>query len=161
MTDKLNVFVGEMLAGKLLREGDTFVFEYEPNYEGPPAFLGWDKAQPRREWNTFPAAFDSLLPEGVLLDQLLIKNKLDRSDKWGQLIAVGLDLTGFVTVIPERSEQKPIGKVTPGQPAKKRVAIDPDEAAALPYTATELDDHHGRQSLKMSRSDMQLTVSAL
>lgn len=53
------------------------------------------------EWDTFPPAFDGLLPEGVLLDQLLAKHKLDRSDKWGQLIAVGQDLSGFVSVLPE------------------------------------------------------------
>lgn len=161
MIHKLNVFVGERLAGKLQREGDSFAFEYESSYEGPPAFLGWDKAQPRREWNSFPAAFDSLLPEGVLLDQLLVKHKLDRGDKWGQLIAVGLDLTGFVSVIPEGSDQKPIGKVTPAQPAKKRVAIDPAEAGALPYTATELVAYHGKHRLKMSLSGMQPKVSAI
>lgn len=160
MIDKLNVFVGERLAGKLLREDDTFVFEYETSYEGPPAFLGWDKAQPRREWNTFPAAFDSLLPEGVLLDQLLIKNKLDRSDKWGQLMAVGLDLTGFVSVLPAGSDQKPIGKVTPGQKATKRAAIHPGDDA-LPYTATELVAYHGKHRLKMSLSGMQPKVSAV
>ena len=161
MAEKLNLFVGEQLAGQLLRDGDRFVFEYESSYEGPPAFLGWDKAQPRREWNTFPAALDSLLPEGVLLDQLLIKHKLDRSDKWRQLIAVGLDLTGFVSVIPEDSDEKPIGKVTPGQPAKKRVAIDPAEEGALPYTATDLVAYHGKHRLKMSLSGMQPKVSAI
>ncbi len=161
MAEKLNVFVGEMLAGKLLREAEQYLFEYDSSYNGPPVFLGWDKAQPRREWNTFPAAFDNLLPEGVLLDQLLIKHKLDRSDKWGQLIAVGLDLTGFVSAIPDGSEQKPIGKVTPGQLAKKRVAIEPGEAGALPYTATELVAYHGKHRMKMSLSGMQPKVSAV
>lgn len=160
MTDALNIFVGEMLAGKLMREGDHFTFEYDSNYQGPPVFLGWDRAQPRREWNSFPAAFDSLLPEGVLLDQLLIKHKLDRGDKWGQLMAVGLDLTGFVSVLPEGSDQEPIGKVTPGQKAKKRAAIHPDDDA-LPYTATELVAYHGKHRLKMSLSGMQPKVSAV
>lgn len=160
MTDALNIFVGEMLAGKLMREGDHFTFEYDSNYQGPPVFLGWDRAQPRREWNSFPAAFDSLLPEGVLLDQLLIKHKLDRGDKWGQLMAVGLDLTGFVSVLPERSDQKPIGKVTPGQTAKKRAAIHPDDDA-LPYTATDLVAYHGKHRLKMSLSGVQPKVSAV
>lgn len=160
MTDALNIFVGEMLAGKLMREGDHFTFEYDSNYQGPPVFLGWDRAQPRREWNSFPAAFDSLLPEGVLLDQLLIKHKLDRGDKWGQLMAVGLDLTGFVSVLPEGSNQEPIGKVTPGQKAKKRAAIHLDDDA-LPYTATELVAYHGKHRLKMSLSGMQPKVSAV
>lgn len=159
--DRLCIYVGEELAGKLLRQGDTFIFEYESDFDGPSVFLGWDMAQPRHEWNTFPAVFDSLLPEGVLLDQLLIKHKLDRGDKWGQLIAVGLDLTGFVSVIPESSDQRPIGKVTPGQLLKKRVAIDPDEQIALPYTATEMVAYHGKHRLKMSLSGMQPKVSAV
>ena len=161
MTDTLNIFVGEMLAGKLRRAGEQYAFEYDSSYGGPPVFLGWNQAEPRQKWDSFPAAFDSLLPEGVLLDQLLIKNKLDRSDKWGQLMAVGLDLTGFVSVIPESSAQKPIGKVTPGQLAKKRVAIDPPEAGALPYTATELVAYHGKHRLKMSLSGVQPKVSAV
>jgi len=160
MTDTLNIFVGETLAGKLLREGGHYAFEYETSYEGPPVFLGWDLAKSRREWNTFPAAFDSLLPEGVLFDQLLIKRKLDRGDKWGQLIAVGLDLTGFVSVLPADSDQKPIGKVTPGQKARKRAAIHPGDDA-LAYTATELVAYHGKHRLKMSLSGMQPKVSAV
>jgi hypothetical protein len=117
-------------------------------------------AKSRREWNTFPAAFDSLLPEGVLLGQLLIKCKLDRGDKWGQLIAVGLDLTGFVSVLPAGGDQKPIGKVTPGQKATKRAAIHPGDDA-LAYTATELVAYHGKHRLKMSLSGMQPKVSAV
>lgn len=160
MTDTLNIFVGETLAGKLLREGGQYAFQYESSYLGPPVFLGWDLAKSRREWNTFPAAFDSLLPEGVLLDQLLIKRKLDRGDKWGQLIAVGLDLTGFVSVLPAGGDQKPIGKVTPGQKATKRAAIHPGDDA-LAYTATELVAYHGKHRLKMSLSGMQPKVSAV
>ena len=160
MTDTLNIFVGETLAGKLLREGGQYAFQYESSYLGPPVFLGWDLAKSQREWNTFPAAFDSLLPEGVLLDQLLIKHKLDRGDKWGQLIAVGLDLTGFVSVLPADSDQKPIGKVTPGQKARKRAAIHLGDDA-LPYTATELIAYHGKHRLKMSLSGMQPKVSAV
>lgn len=160
MADALNIFVGEMLAGNLLREDDQFAFEYESGYQGPPVFLGWELARSRREWQVFPAAFDGLLPEGVLLDQLLIKQKLDRSDKWGQLIAVGQDLTGFVSVFPEDSSQKPIGKFTTDQKANKRVAIDPKEDA-LPYTATELVAYHGKHRLKMSLSGVQPKVSAV
>lgn len=160
MTDTLNIFVGETLAGKLLREGGQYAFQYESSYLGQPVFLGWDLAKSQREWNTFPAAFDSLLPEGVLLDQLLIKRKLDRGDKWGQLIAVGLDLTGFVSVLPAGGDQKPIGKVTPGQKATKRAAIHPGDDA-LAYTATELVAYHGKHRLKMSLSGMQPKVSAV
>ena len=87
--DELRVHVGDPPAGILSRDGNRHAFDYMPGYRGPPVFLGWSLKQPRREWDDFPPAFEGLLPEGVLLDQLLAKHKLDRGDKWGQLIAVG------------------------------------------------------------------------
>lgn len=52
-------------------------------YVGAPVFIGWALHEPTKSWSDFPPAFDGLLPEGVLLEQLLVKHKLDRSDKWG------------------------------------------------------------------------------
>lgn len=158
--DKLRIYVGEYLAGHLTREGKGYAFEYLFGYKGPPVFLGWDQKQSRREWTEFPPAFEGLLPEGVLLDQLLAKHKLDKSDKWGQLIAVGLDLTGFVSVIPEHRKATPLGKWAPGKPPRKRVAIDPPEEA-LPYSASELVAYHGKYKLRMSLSGMQPKVMAV
>jgi serine/threonine-protein kinase HipA len=47
--------------------------------------------------------FDGLLPEGVQLEGLLKIKKIDRKDYLSQLIAVGADMVGVVTVkeIPE------------------------------------------------------------
>jgi serine/threonine-protein kinase HipA len=50
------------------------------------------------EFKTFPPFFDGLLPEGAQLEGLLRLKKLDRSDYFGQLISVGQDLVGAVTV---------------------------------------------------------------
>jgi len=158
--DKLCIYVGEHLAGYLSRSESGYSFEYLSDYSGPPVFLGWDVEQTHRNWDRFPPAVDGLLPEGVLLDQLLAKHKLDKADKWGQLIAVGLDLTGFVSVIPEEAETKPVGKVVPGKSPGKRVAIDPPEGA-LPYEASELVAYHSKHKLKMSLSGMQPKVSAV
>lgn len=158
--DRLCVYVGDRLAGVLIREGKSFVFEYLSGYEGPVVFLGWNLTQTRRKWDEFPPAFGGLLPEGVLLEQLLAKHKLDKSDQWGQLIAVGLDLTGFVSVLPEGSTKKPVGTWVPGIRPHKRVAIDPPEQA-LPYTSSELIAYHGRHKLRMSLSGMQPKVSAI
>ena len=158
--DRLCIYVGAHWAGYLSRNESGYSFEYLSDYSGPPVFLGWDVEQTHRDWDRFPPAFDGLLPEGVLLDQLLAKHKLDKADKWGQLIAVGLDLTGFVSVIPEEAETKPAGKVVPGKSPGKRVAIDPPEGA-LPYEASELVAYHGKHKLKMSLSGMQPKVSAV
>ncbi len=46
----------------------------------------------------FPPFFDGLLPEGVLLEGLLKQRKIDRHDYFSQIVAVGKDLVGAVTV---------------------------------------------------------------
>lgn len=157
--DKLRIFVGDQLAGHLVRDREVHIFEYLSGYNGPPVFLGWDRARQRREWDTFPPAFDGLLPEGVLLDQLLAKHKIDRADKWGQLVAVGQDLTGFISVLAVDSGQ-PIGRLTPGGRPRRRVAIDPP-ADGLPYTLSELVAYHGKHKLRMSLSGVQPKVAAI
>jgi serine/threonine-protein kinase HipA len=158
--DELKVFVGSTLAGWLtLREGQ-YHFRYERDYEGPPVFLGLPVSERERSWQEFPPPFDGLLPEGVLLEQLLVKHKLDRSDKWGQLIAVGMDLTGFLSVIPADSEQKPFGNVVPGKQLPKRASIRPG-MESLPYDVNELDTFHSTNKLRMSLSGVQPKVSAI
>jgi serine/threonine-protein kinase HipA len=39
-----------------------------------------------------------VLPEGVMLEALLKQRKIDRNDLFGQLVAVGEDLVGAVSV---------------------------------------------------------------
>jgi serine/threonine-protein kinase HipA len=158
--DKLNVYVGDQLAGTFTRDGTHYQFDYLPTYAGPPVFLGWPLNEPRREWEDFPPVFDSLLPEGVLLEQLLRKHKLDKGDKWSQLAAVGQDLTGFVSVLPADRTLKPLGKWIPRQKARKRGTITPDENS-LPYSIAELVSYHGKRKLQMSLSGVQPKVSAV
>jgi serine/threonine-protein kinase HipA len=50
------------------------------------------------EFDRFPPFFDGLLPEGSLLEGLLRLRKIDKFDYLSQLIAVGNDLVGAVTV---------------------------------------------------------------
>jgi serine/threonine-protein kinase HipA len=158
--DRLCIYVGDQLAGHLSREGGQFAFAYLSDYSGPPVFLAWELSQKRRVWSEFPPAFDGLLPEGVLLDQLLAKHKLDKGDKWGQLLAVGLDLTGFISVLPEGAGKSPIGKVIPGETRHKRVPIKPPEEA-LPVNSAELVAYHAKNKLRMSLSGVQPKVSAI
>jgi serine/threonine-protein kinase HipA len=49
-------------------------------------------------FNGFPPFFDGLLPEGFQLEALLRQAKLDRHDYLGQLLQVGSDMVGSVTV---------------------------------------------------------------
>jgi serine/threonine-protein kinase HipA len=50
------------------------------------------------EFDSFPPFFDGLLPEGYQLDGLLKFAKIDRNDLFAQLVTVGDDLVGNVTV---------------------------------------------------------------
>ncbi len=69
-----------------------------PDYQGPPVSL--TRSTRRRQWHfdRFPPFFDGLLPEGPQLQALLSIRKLDPSDFFGQLLAVGEDVVGDVTV---------------------------------------------------------------
>jgi serine/threonine-protein kinase HipA len=51
----------------------------------------------------FPPFFEGLLPEGEMLEGLLRQRKIDRSDLFSQLVAVGGDTVGAVTVIEDAS----------------------------------------------------------
>lgn len=46
------------------------------------------------EFESFPSFFEGLLPEGIMLEALLRKYKIDRNDYFAQLIKVGQDLVG-------------------------------------------------------------------
>ena len=50
------------------------------------------------DFDSFPPFFERLLPEGVQLEGLLKIGKLDRNDLFSQLIVLGSDKVGNVTV---------------------------------------------------------------
>ncbi|HUX53413.1 MAG TPA: HipA N-terminal domain-containing protein [Williamwhitmania sp.] len=94
------VFVNNEEAGKLteLEFGKRFRFEYTEGYSGSPVSLTMPLSQKAYEYDSFPPFFDGLLPEGYQLEGLLKFGKIDRDDLFGQLMAVGNDLIGQVTV---------------------------------------------------------------
>ena len=87
-------------AGVLAEEekGRRYSFEYHPEYSGELVSLTLPFAPGRHEFQNFPPFFDGLLPEGAQLEALLRRKKIDRDDPFSQLVAVGADLVGFVTV---------------------------------------------------------------
>jgi serine/threonine-protein kinase HipA len=90
-------------AGILTELGDkpaisAYRFRYFDNYNGSPVSLTMPTAGKTFEYDHFPSFFDGVLPEGGQLEGLLRTQKIDRNDYLSQLIAVGHDLIGSVTV---------------------------------------------------------------
>lgn len=77
---------------------DKYRFTYDTQYKGAAVSLTMPTNNPVYEFNTFPSFFEGLLPEGVMLDALLRKYKLDKKDYFGQLLKVGHDVIGAVTI---------------------------------------------------------------
>ena len=95
---KVEVLFDRLLAGYLTEDNHHYVFEYLENYSGQPVSLTMPVNKKKFSFENFPPFFDGLLPEGQQLEGLLRQNKLDRSDYFGQLVAVGNDLVGAVTI---------------------------------------------------------------
>ena len=97
---KAHVFFDGELAGTLVEvNAKHFLFEYREGYVGNSVSLTMPLSKKERfEFEGFPPFFDGLLPEGVQLDGLLRQNKIDRNDNFSQLLAVGSDLVGAITV---------------------------------------------------------------
>ena len=94
------VFVNNQEAGVLseLDLGKKYRFEYLKGYQLTPVSITMPLSNSVYEFDTFPPFFDGLLPEGFQLDGLLLFRKIDRNDLFSQLVTVGNDLVGNVTV---------------------------------------------------------------
>lgn len=97
---RAKVFVHGVEAGVLeeLKRGSEYTFRYSEGYQGDPVSLTMPIVQKRFRYEQFPPFFEGVLPEGIMLDSLLRQKKLDKDDYFGQLVAVGDDLVGAVTV---------------------------------------------------------------
>jgi len=78
--------------------GNDYRFEYNDGYTGLPVSLAMPVNQRSFSYNHFPPFFDGLLPEGHQLEGLLKQGKVDRNDFFSQLMLVGNDTVGAVTV---------------------------------------------------------------
>ncbi len=97
---KAEVLVNEIRAGVLQEpeKNKRYLFLYDGNYSGPPVSLTMPVREAGYEFTRFPPFFDGLLPEGFQLDGLLRIKKIDRDDLFAQLMAVGGNMVGTVTV---------------------------------------------------------------
>lgn len=96
---KANVLVNGIVAGILQETGKgKYRFTYLPDYAGPPISLTMPVEKISYTFKKFPPFFEGLLPEGVMLEALLKKYKIDKDDYLSQLIRVGEDVVGAVTI---------------------------------------------------------------
>ena len=97
---KAEISVNGRPAGLLeeTKPGRAYRFAYHAHYSGEPISLTMPVQGREYVFDRFPPFFDGLLPEGLMLESLLKKRKLDRRDLFGQLVTVGADLVGAVTV---------------------------------------------------------------
>lgn len=79
-------------------EGKKYQFTYLNDYQGAPVSLTMPLTNKIYDFDVFPPFFEGLLPEGIMLEALLRKYKIDKNDYFGQLILVGQDVVGAVTI---------------------------------------------------------------
>ncbi len=75
-----------------------YEFQYDNGYQGQAISLTIPISDKPYEFESFPPFFDGLLPEGIQLEGLLKKHKIDKTDYFSQLLVAGKDLVGAVTV---------------------------------------------------------------
>ena len=97
---KAKVYVKGVEAGILseLKQGAEYCFEYLEDYEGLEVSRTMLTDQKLYSFDKFPPFFEGLLPEGVQLEGLLKIKKIDKDDLFSQLMAVGDELVGVITV---------------------------------------------------------------
>lgn len=71
---------------------------YLPEYDGEPVSLSFPVRDGQHRYPGFPPFLDNLLLEGTMLEAFLQKHKVDQDDYFSQLVMLGEDLAGALTV---------------------------------------------------------------
>jgi len=97
---RAEIFVHNISAGYFeeKQKGEEYVFVYHENYSGEPVSLTMPLKEKLFKSKNIFSFFEGLLPEGPQLESLLRIMKIDQDDLFGQLIAVGQDTVGAVTI---------------------------------------------------------------
>jgi serine/threonine-protein kinase HipA len=96
---KAGVYQQGKFAGTLEElDRNHYRFVYAPGYDGEPVSLAMPVREAAYEFDKFPPVFEGLLPEGVQLEALLRLYKIDKGDLFQQLLVVGEDVVGSLTV---------------------------------------------------------------
>jgi serine/threonine-protein kinase HipA len=97
---RAEIYIEKTLVGYLTEDEykTKYSFTYIDGYSGQPVSMTMPVEKPEYVFGKFPPFFEGLLPEGMLLEGLLKKRKIDRDDLFSQLMCVGNDMVGNVTV---------------------------------------------------------------
>ncbi|MBO6585122.1 MAG: HipA N-terminal domain-containing protein [Gracilimonas sp.] len=97
---KAKVYMHNNEAGLLIEDelNQKYRFIYDDSYKGKAISVTMPVEDKEFKFEHFPPFFEGLLPEGVNLEALLRSKKIDRNDRFAQLMAVGEDTVGAVTV---------------------------------------------------------------
>jgi serine/threonine-protein kinase HipA len=96
---KASIMVNGIKAGILEElQNNKYQFTYDIDYKSAPVSLTMPIIKNVYTFEKFPPYFEGLLPEGAMLEALLRKYKLDKTDYLGQLLKVGKDVVGAVTI---------------------------------------------------------------
>ena len=97
---KAKVYMHNKFAGILEEHlfNQSYFFRYNDDYMEVPISLKMPTQQRIFSFNRFPPFFEGLLPEGWQLEGLLRNMKIDKQDYFKQLVTVGQDMVGAVTV---------------------------------------------------------------
>ena len=96
---KAEVYQRGILAGVLEElEPNRYRFSYASGYRGHPVSLALPVREASYEFDKFPPVFEGLLPEGLPLEAFLRQYKIDKNDLFKQLVTVGEDVVGSLTI---------------------------------------------------------------
>jgi len=98
--------LGELAGHLTERPEGGWAFTYLDDYEGPPISLTMPRRAEPYEFAAMPPALEGLLPEGFQLESLLRTHKIDRHDTFRQLVTVGADLVGSLTIHEVQPEER-------------------------------------------------------
>jgi serine/threonine-protein kinase HipA len=101
---RAKVFVDGILAGHLVEweKNKRYEFVYLNDYLGPSISLTLPVQERPYYFDQFPPFFDGFLPEGFMQEALLRMTKLDKDDRFEQLMRVGQEMVGNITVEREK-----------------------------------------------------------
>jgi|AntRauTorckE6833_2_1112554.scaffolds.fasta_scaffold00041_50 serine/threonine-protein kinase HipA len=96
---KAKVYMHKEEAGLLVEEEmKKYQFIYNDSYQGEAISVTMPVKDKAFSYEYLPPFFEGLLPEGANLEALLRSKKIDKNDQFSQLIEVGADTVGAVTV---------------------------------------------------------------
>ena len=96
---RARVFVDGTYSGDLEEiSRKEYRFTYLKGYDGDSVSLTMPTQERIYVFDRFPPFFEGLLPEGAMLGALLKKRKIDADDYFEQLMQIGQEVVGNVTV---------------------------------------------------------------